>query len=72
MSVTPDTSHAPIGPVGPMSQSPTGDSAMHVLNAVFSSALLRGLNAVISVGVMVRVRVRFRARVRSRARIRRG
>ena len=39
MSVTRDTSHSPIGPCGPLGQSPFGDKFRHVRTALLSSAL---------------------------------
>ena len=45
MSVTPETSHSPISPCGPLEQSPSGDSSRHALNAPQSSSLDCGENA---------------------------
>ena len=47
MSVTSDTSHSPIGPIGESAQSPTGDALMHASMAALSSALDRGLNTAV-------------------------
>ena len=42
ISVTFDTYHCPIGPRGPLEQSPLGASLRHALTALLSSALDRG------------------------------
>ena len=40
-----DTSHSPIGPCGPLEQSPFGDNFRHALTALLSSGLVSGENA---------------------------
>ena len=45
MSVTPETSHSPIGPCGPLEQSPSGESSIQELTAPLSSLLEFGENA---------------------------
>ena len=67
VSVTADTSHDPIGPCGPLEQSPTSDSLMHASTASWSSVLFWGANAAVTattkacrvgaLAVMVRTRV---------------
>merc|ERR1719201_653007 len=42
MLVTWDTSHTPIGPCGPVEQSPTGDRLRHALTAAMRCSLWRG------------------------------
>ena len=44
--VTWDTSHSPIGPYGPVEQSPTGDSLKHASAAALRSSLSCGKNVV--------------------------
>ena len=45
MSVSPEISHFPIGPVGPLEQSPSADNSMQSLTALSISALDFGENA---------------------------
>ena len=45
MSVTPETSHSPIGPCGPLEQSPSVDRSRHALTAPLSSSCDSGENA---------------------------
>ena len=52
ISVTLDTSHSPIGPCGPLEQSPFGNSLMHASTALLSCVLDRGKNAGSGVGVV--------------------
>ena len=51
MSVTRDTSHSPMGPCGPVEQSPSGDSFRHSRTALLSSNLDSGENT--GAGVVV-------------------
>ena len=44
ISVTLDTSHSPIGPCGPLEQSPLGDSFQHSPMALLTSDSNRGEN----------------------------
>merc|ERR1719174_3373599 len=39
MMVTPDTSHSPMGPCGPLGQSPFGDTCRHAVTARLSDDL---------------------------------
>ena len=50
MSVTRETCQFPIGPCGPLEQSPPGDSSRHALTAPLSSILDFGENAAVGVG----------------------
>ena len=52
--MTADTSHDPIGPLGPEEQCPTGDSVMHEPTASRSSALLWGANTAVLFVVVTR------------------
>ena len=45
MSVILDTSHSPIGPCGPLEQSPFGDSLRHASTALLSCTFDSGKNA---------------------------
>ena len=45
ISVIADTSQSPIGPCGPLEQSPIGESLMHSLTAARSCSADSGLNA---------------------------
>ena len=56
MSVTFDTSHSPIGPCGPLEQSPSGHKSRHVLAAKLSSAPLCGTHPGVARCVCVGVR----------------
>ena len=53
MSVVWDTSHSPIGPCGPVEQSPTGDSFRHAWTASLRSPVFFGEN-VVPANVVVR------------------
>ena len=59
MSATRDTSHFPIGPCGPLEQSPLGDSLRHALTARLSSALDSGENAGRKGGYEVNIKAEF-------------
>ena len=48
--VTLDTSHSPIGPCGPLEQSPSGDNFRHVSTALLSCTLDCGTNAGLDCG----------------------
>ena len=50
MSMTRDTSHSSIGPLGPCKQLPVGDSLMHVSTALLSCTLDCGENTRVGVG----------------------
>ena len=53
MSVTRDTSHASIGPCGPLEHWPFDDSLRHVSTALLSCKLDCGENATVGVGGIV-------------------
>ena len=69
MSVTADTSHDPMGPCGPVEQSPNGDNLMHAAIVSCSSVLFWGANAAVTAATKafgvgaLRVIVRTRARI---------
>ena len=61
MSSTPDTSHPPIGPCGPVEQLPSGERSVHLPTKTLSSTLERGGNTgeEVEVVVMMVVVLRF-------------